>query len=53
MLEEYTCDRCRHKWVPRNDETHRACPKCKGTYWGVSKRLNSKKEMAEKLAGIK
>ena len=27
------CERCKHKWVPRNNEEPIVCPKCKSPYW--------------------
>jgi len=33
-LKGYQCERCEHKWVPRDhNETPRVCPKCKSPYW--------------------
>lgn len=34
-LEGWLCYRCEHKWVPRDDETPRVCPKCKSPYWDI------------------
>ena len=25
----FRCERCRHEWVPRNEQEPRVCPKCK------------------------
>jgi len=34
ILKGYQCERCGHKWVPRNEKEHpRVCPKCKSPYW--------------------
>jgi Zn finger protein HypA/HybF involved in hydrogenase expression len=38
MLKGFQCERCRHKWVPREDEQPRVCPKCKSPYWNVARR---------------
>lgn len=33
-IEGYICERCKHKWVPRNsNEEPMVCPKCKSPYW--------------------
>ena len=34
-LDGYLCERCGHKWMPRenNTEEPRVCPKCKNPYW--------------------
>ncbi len=43
MLKGYQCDRCSHKWVPREeDETPRVCPKCKSPYWNTKRKLEKK-----------
>ena len=39
MLQGYQCERCGHKWVPRNkDENPNVCPKCKSPYWDKPKK---------------
>lgn len=38
-LKGYLCDRCGHKWVPREDEIPRVCPKCKSPYWNIPRKL--------------
>jgi predicted Zn-ribbon and HTH transcriptional regulator len=41
-MKGYQCERCHHKWVPREDtERPRVCPKCKSAYWD-KKRLKEK-----------
>jgi uncharacterized CHY-type Zn-finger protein len=32
-LKGFVCERCNHKWVPREDENPKVCPKCKSPYW--------------------
>lgn len=32
-LKGYICERCKHKWVPREDKKPLVCPKCKSPYW--------------------
>lgn len=34
-LKGYSCERCKHEWVPRSkiDELPTICPKCKSPYW--------------------
>jgi predicted Zn-ribbon and HTH transcriptional regulator len=48
-LRGYQCERCGHKWVPREEERPRVCPKCKSAYWDTAR----KQDMAKRLAGIK
>lgn len=31
-IRSLKCERCEHKWVPRQKEI-RICPKCKSPYW--------------------
>jgi predicted Zn-ribbon and HTH transcriptional regulator len=31
------CFRCKHKWVQREKEKPRICPKCKSPYWDKEK----------------
>jgi predicted Zn-ribbon and HTH transcriptional regulator len=52
-LKGYRCERCGHKWVPRDEERPRVCPKCKSAYWDVPRKLAAKKDMAKRLAGVK
>ena len=34
-LDGYMCERCEHKWTPRENSTTEpmVCPKCKSPYW--------------------
>jgi DNA-directed RNA polymerase subunit RPC12/RpoP len=33
-IDGYSCFRCNHKWVPREDnEKPLVCPRCKSPYW--------------------
>ncbi len=33
-VEGFRCERCGHKWAPRNKREQPAvCPKCKSPYW--------------------
>ena len=37
-VEGFQCERCKHKWVPRNiKDTPRVCPRCKSPYWDRKK----------------
>jgi predicted Zn-ribbon and HTH transcriptional regulator len=38
----YKCDRCGHRWIPREKEKPTICPKCKSPYW--NKPRKNKKE---------
>jgi len=38
-LKGYICERCKHKWVPREAKKKPVvCPKCKSPYWDRVKR---------------
>ena len=53
-IKGYLCERCEHKWIPRNSrkEEPRVCPKCKSPYWdvprGLKKKRNSQKNKKQK-----
>jgi len=27
------CNRCKHRWIPRNPKTPKVCPGCNSPYW--------------------
>jgi len=37
-LEGWQCLRCNHKWVPREENQPKVCPKCKSPYWNTPRR---------------
>lgn len=38
-LNGYSCERCEHKWVPRQVTSEpKVCPKCKSPYWNVPRK---------------
>lgn len=40
QLWGYRCERCRHDWLPREQELEpRVCPKCKSPYWNQPRRI--------------
>jgi len=45
---EFVCNRCGHKWVPRENGEPKVCPSCKSPYWnrervrGVAKPIEVK-----------
>jgi len=43
-LKGYQCERCEHKWVPRDEERPRVCPKCKSAYWDVPRKIAGKSQ---------
>jgi uncharacterized OB-fold protein len=43
-LKGYKCERCGHKWVPRERDFPRVCPKCKSPYWDKPRRLATRKQ---------
>ncbi|MBI2004166.1 hypothetical protein HYS72_01745 [Candidatus Pacearchaeota archaeon] len=40
----YKCDRCSHKWLPRNSEKPIICPKCKSPYWNKPRKNHKDKK---------
>lgn len=45
-LKGYQCERCNHKWIPREEnEIPRVCPKCKSPYWDKPRTLGVKKDL--------
>jgi predicted Zn-ribbon and HTH transcriptional regulator len=38
MVIQYICERCDHKWHPRQNELPTICPKCKSAYWDKPRR---------------
>lgn len=45
----YVCDRCRHKWVPRDRVNRPAvCPKCKSPYWDREQAIRAVKELRDR-----
>jgi predicted Zn-ribbon and HTH transcriptional regulator len=45
-LKGYQCERCGHKWAPRENVVVRpkVCPKCKSAYWDSPRKLAGKKQ---------
>jgi len=44
ILKDYQCERCSHKWVPREGGNYpKEFPKCKSPYWDNLERLKKKK----------
>jgi len=37
-LKGYQCERCKHKWDPRDKKKPIICPKCKSPYWDKPKK---------------
>lgn len=39
-LKGYQCERCGHKWLPKEDTKNKpkVCPKCKSPYWDTPRR---------------
>lgn len=50
----YTCNRCGHVWVPRENAEPKVCPHCKSPYWnkarvrGIAKPIEVKKVNGKK-----
>jgi predicted Zn-ribbon and HTH transcriptional regulator len=44
VLNGYLCERCSHKWVPREGGNYpKVCPKCKSPYWDKPRKSEKKK----------
>ena len=44
ILKGYQCERCSHKWVPREGGNYpKVCPKCKSPYWEKTRNIEKKK----------
>ena len=42
-LDGFSCYRCEHKWVPRNEKEYpKVCPKCKSPYWDRPRKNKNK-----------
>jgi predicted Zn-ribbon and HTH transcriptional regulator len=50
MIEGWQCERCGHRWVPREGMNHpaRCCPKCKSPFWDRPRRTPKAKADAKK-----
>ena len=49
-LAGYQCERCEHKWVPRNESFEpKVCPKCKSPYWDRPRIADQLKQASESL----
>jgi DNA-directed RNA polymerase subunit RPC12/RpoP len=45
----YVCDRCKHKWIPRDQVNRPAvCPKCKSPYWDREQAVRAVKELRDR-----
>jgi len=42
------CFRCSHKWVQREEDKPRICPKCKSPYWDKEKTKFNKNDKKKK-----
>ena len=41
------CERCSHKWVPRENQTRepKVCPRCKSPYYDIPRKLKNKRRV--------
>ncbi len=47
-LTGYRCERCNHRWVPRDKMSMPIiCPKCKSPYWNKPRRDDTHKDSAQ------
>lgn len=44
----YRCERCDHKWAPREDALPRVCPRCKSPYWNTARKRQLKAKIGRK-----
>jgi len=47
-IDGYLCERCKHKWVARNSEEPRVCPRCKSPYWDRPRKKKIKRKSRRK-----
>ena len=44
ILKGYQCERCSHKWVPRERGSYpKVCPNCKSPYWDKPRKIEKNK----------
>jgi predicted Zn-ribbon and HTH transcriptional regulator len=54
QIKQYTCNRCGHKWIPRQIILPKNCPKCMNSYWNTKRTRNINNEKrGEKERGKK
>ena len=55
ILRGYLCERCKHKWPPRNSSNQKpfVCPKCKTPYWNIPKKNNSERNFTKNKNSLK
>jgi len=42
QVEQYSCQKCLHKWLPRKGVPPRVCPACKSAWWQIAKNTGRK-----------
>ncbi len=42
QMKGFECNRCNHRWIPREGEKPKVCPKCKSPYWDTPRRSELK-----------
>jgi Zn finger protein HypA/HybF involved in hydrogenase expression len=42
-IKGWKCERCKHVWVPREEDYPRVCPKCKSPYWDRPRKIEGNK----------
>lgn len=47
----FQCERCDHKWVPRDDSHPKVCPKCKSPYWDTPRQTPVKAKGKRRKGG--
>jgi hypothetical protein len=48
----YQCERCSHKWIPKDPEKEPSvCPKCKSPYWNRPRKNAPAVKKLEKQSG--
>lgn len=57
LLKGYLCERCEHKWFPRDYNSEKrpfVCPRCKSPYWDVPRKDSIKRPNSPRISnGIK
>lgn len=42
-VTQYTCQKCKHKWIPRMGKKPKVCPECKRDDWDKPKKVGAPK----------
>ena len=43
-LPKWTCVRCGHEWLPRQETRPRLCPNCRSAYWDKKRKRETARD---------